>query len=332
VLLANRKAASVLERSCDELTGASVDTVLAPLDWLLNRARMPSREQRTRVMVLPSGRRITAGFSIGAAPTEGSGKNYAILFQDLSEWAALREERDRLLKIAGIGSVLPSLLHEIKNTLAAITATVEVLAEEVETSPARDQVHAILTEVRRMKLSLDGVATVGRQLRGSRYSPIDQTCRDAWQIMATRGRSLGLFSRCNVEDMPLLALDPAVVGGVVHNLMLNAIQACVAGQAVNVQAQLRDQGTRFTLTVVDNGPGMTAEIYARCTELFFTTKRNGSGIGLALCRRIAEEAGGTLTIESVNGFGTSVTMDVPVHPIAPIPRQEPSPLAVSRSQ
>jgi signal transduction histidine kinase len=293
---------------------------------------MPAREQRTRVLDLPSGRRITAGFSISAAPTEGHGKSYAILFQDLTEWAALREERDRLLKIAGVSSVLPTLLHEIKNTLAAITVTVEVLVEDVETSPARDQVQTLLTEVRRMKLSLDGVATVGRQLRGSRYSSIDQACRDAWQIMATRARHLGIFSRCNVEDMPLLALDPAVVGGVVHNLMLNAMQACGAGQAVNVQAYLRDQGTHFTLTVVDNGPGMTAEIYTRCTELFFTTKRNGSGIGLALCRRIAEEAGGTLTIESVSGFGTSVTMDVPVYQIAPIHRQEPLARAVSRSQ
>jgi signal transduction histidine kinase len=57
---------------------------------------------------------------------------------------------------------------------------------------------------------------------------------------------------------------------------------------------------------------MTAEVYNRCTEIFFTTKRNGSGIGLALCRRAVEESGGTLTIESVVGFGTSVTIEVPL--------------------
>ena len=104
----------------------------------------------------------------------------------------------------------------------------------------------------------------------------------------------------------------AVVGGIVHNLMINSIQACSAGQAVNLRAGLCDDGSRFVLTVVDNGSGMTAEVYNRCTEIFFTTKRNGSGIGLALCRRAVEESGGTLTIESVVGFGTSVTIEVPL--------------------
>jgi signal transduction histidine kinase len=224
----------------------------------------------------------------------------------------VKRERDRLLNIAGVGTALPALLHEIRTPLASITAAVELLLEEMEDSPQREQIHAVLSEVRRMKLSLDGVLTVGRRLRRDRCAVVDQACRHAWQIMSARARSLGIYSHCAVEDMPLLPLDPAVVGGIVHNLMINSIQACSAGQAVNLRAGLCDDGSRFVLTVVDNGSGMTAEVYNRCTEIFFTTKRNGSGIGLALCRRAVEESGGTLTIESVVGFGTSVTIEVPL--------------------
>jgi signal transduction histidine kinase len=314
VLFANRIAVDVLERRQRDLRGALIDTVLAPLDCLLERAETRVRGQRALPLKLPTGRQITVGFVIGAATMDDGTKGYSVLFQDISDWVVLDDEHDRLLKLAGVSSILPTLLHEIKNTLASITITAEVILEEVETEPLRHQVHALLSELRRMKLSLDGVATVGRSLRSSRHSAIDQACRDAWQIMAARARTLGIFSRSSVEDMPLLLLDSAVVGGLVHNLMLNAIQACSRGQSVNLQARLREDGTRFTLIVVDNGPGMTAEVYERCTELFFSTKRNGSGIGLALCRRIAEAAGGTMTIESVLGFGTSVTVDVPCRP------------------
>ena len=57
---------------------------------------------------------------------------------------------------------------------------------------------------------------------------------------------------------------------------------------------------------------MPADVYERCTELFFTTKRSGSGIGLALARRAAEGAGGSLDIQSIVGVGTTVTLRVPV--------------------
>jgi signal transduction histidine kinase len=311
VLSANHLAAAALERKLEELTNSQIEDVLAPIDWLLAQAGSQGA-RRACLLDLPSGRRITVGFTLGVAEAKPGNDCYAVLFRDISEVVTLREERDRLLKIAGVGSALPTLFHEIKTPLASITAAVEILIEEMEPGSVRDQIGAVLSEVRRMKLSLDGVAAIGRNLRGQRYSAIDLVCRDAWQVMAARAQSLGIHSRCHVENMPLLLLDPAVVGAIVHNLMINAIQACSPGQSVNLQAGLGEGGTHFTVAITDNGSGMSSEVYSRCTELFFSTKRNGSGIGLALCRRAAEEAGGTLTIQSVIGFGTSVTVDVPI--------------------
>jgi signal transduction histidine kinase len=94
--------------------------------------------------------------------------------------------------------------------------------------------------------------------------------------------------------------------------MINAIQACSSGCTVRLSARLADGGAVFELKVVDNGPGMTQQVWRRATELFYTTKRNGSGIGLALCKRAAEDAGGSFEIESVPAFGTAVTLRVPV--------------------
>jgi signal transduction histidine kinase len=311
ILGSNAAVDSLLGLSSQELTESRIDDVVASIDCIAATASSTTAT-RTDCLPLRRGRRACVEAKVGIDHADPGGERYLVILRDISRDIETKQERDRLLNIAGVGSALPALLHEIRTPLASITATVELLIEEMDDSPAREQIHAVLSEVRRMRLSLDGVLAVGRSLRGNRHAAIDQACRQAWQIMSARARTLGIISRCLVEDMPLLLLDPAVIGGIVHNLMINSIQACTAGQAVNLHAGLQDNGRRFTLTVVDNGCGMSNEVYNHCTEIFFTTKRNGSGIGLALCRRAVEEAGGTLTVESVIGFGTSVTIDIPL--------------------
>jgi signal transduction histidine kinase len=308
IAYANPRAAEALESTQARLAGTDVSSVFAPLEWLRSRRRLPQPDRVVQVS-LPSGRRISAGFTF--ADLAADPPRHVLLFQDITPWQQLREERDRLLQMAAVGSALPALLHEVKNPLASVTTTVEVLLEEVESGPAQTQLHAVLSELRRLRLSLEGVGAVGQKLRTARYAAVDLAVREAWSIMSTRARQAGIQSRCDVADMPLLPLEPAVVRAIVYNLMANAIQAGSPGVAVNLYARLVDGGRTFELTVVDNGPGMTADVLARCTDLFFTTRRTGSGIGLALVKRAAEEAGGTLEITSVPGFGACAVVRVP---------------------
>jgi signal transduction histidine kinase len=312
---ANRRAAEALETTSAALEGKDVTTVLAPIEWLLARKDNPQPDRVLQV-TLPSGRHMVAGYSVSELGG-GPATRRLLVFQDITAWQQLREERDRLLQMAAVGLALPALLHELKNPLASVTTTVEVLLEEVEAGPVQAQLHAVLSELRRMRLSLEGVGAVGQKLRCGRPGAVDLACREAWAIMNSRARQAGVQTRCEVADLPLLPLDPAVVRAIVYNLMANAIQAGTPGTTVNLYVALTDGGRTFELTVVDNGPGMTADVLARCTELFFTTRRTGSGIGLALVRRAAEEAGGLLDISSVPGYGTSVVLRVPVTGEAP---------------
>ncbi len=308
IAYANPRAAEALETTQARLVGVDVGQVFARFDYLVSRRRLPQPDRVVQVS-LPSGREIVAGFSFSDAQTDPP--HHVLLFQDITPWQQLRDERDRLLQMAAVGSALPALLHEVKNPLASVTTTVEVLLEEVEGGPIQTQLHAVLSELRRLRLSLEGVGAVGQKLRSARHGAVDLACREAWSIMSTRARQAGIQSRCDVEDMPLLPLEPAVVRAIVYNLMANAIQAGSPGIAVNLYARLLDGGRTFELTVVDNGPGMSADVLTRCTDLFFTTRRTGSGIGLALVKRAAEEAGGNLEIRSVPGFGTCAVVRVP---------------------
>src|SRR5690606_33961697 len=113
-------------------------------------------------------------------------------------------------------------------------------------------------------------------------------------------------------DMPLLPMDISVIRTIAFNLITNAIHACDAGDQIRVGAGFHADTQQFVLSVEDTGQGMPAEVLERCTELFFTTKSKGTGIGLALCSGAVQAAGGELSIHSEIGGGTRVELRVVV--------------------
>ncbi len=220
--------------------------------------------------------------------------------------AALQQERDRLLRIAAINDALPTLIHEIKNPLAAVTAAIEVMLDDGQDEAMQGSLHAILRQLRRIRLTIDSVNLGNRELFSSRHAAIDHALREALAILGAMAHAHGIPLHSQIDDMPLLPLDPAVVRAILYNLVTNSVDACKSGGEIRVYAGLRGSRDVFELVVEDSGPGMSPEVLRRCTELFFSTKAMGSGIGLALCHRVLEEAGGSLLIQSEPGKGTRV--------------------------
>lgn len=306
VAYANARARELLQRP---LAGLDVAEALAPLPTLL----AASGEHAACEVTLPSGRLATLGYTVGHL-AGGRDHRYVVSFRDISQLRALQEERDRLLKLAGVGSVLPTILHGLKNPLASITVAVEILCEEEVAADIHDQLVAVLAEIRRMRLALEGVTAIGQDLHGAGFHPIAQTVREAVSILTARAQASQVHLRADVDNFAPLPFEPAVVSAIVFNLTVNALHACAPGDTIRLHASC--DGATFELTVSDTGSGMPEQVYRRCTEMFFTTRRTGSGIGLALCRQLAERAGGGLEILSVPGFGTSITVRVPVHAAA----------------
>ncbi len=221
------------------------------------------------------------------------------------------EAGDRLLQVAAVGDAMPTVLHEIKNPLAAINAALEVLIEEQAGSPIATELHAVLQEVRRLSLTVDGVGRLGHSLLSTQLAAIDQCCREAFTVLTRMGHDKGLSMRCDVPTLPLLAIDTGGCRALVFNLVMNAIRACSPGQSIALR--LEHEPGMLRLVVTDTGAGMAPDVLARCRELFFTTRAGGSGIGLALCQSLAESAKGKLEICSLAGAGTTVTVTVPLN-------------------
>ena len=308
ILHANSQAALLLERGSEELETMNVRQVVAPLEELFQEAN-PTVSHR---FISPSGQELYLGCRVALAERvimEDSSPKYLVVFDDETSWVRLQSERDQLLRLAAMGEVLPAVLHELKNPLAAVTALVEVLLEESPEGSLRDDLHAIIGELRRMRLTMDGVGTMGAKLASGRFQAIDlaleETCRVLHQTAVTAGVELAH----EIQSMPLLALESSVIRAMLFNLVQNAIQASRSGGKVTVRGRL--DGPWLEFSVQDEGNGMSPEVLARCRELFFTTKVRGSGVGLSLCHQICNDAGGELLIESRQGEGTRVTARVP---------------------
>jgi signal transduction histidine kinase len=125
---------------------------------------------------------------------------------------------------------------------------------------------------------------------------------------------------------------PRAMFQVVANLAKNAVDAMPAGGSLRVSANVRDGNV--ILTITDTGDGIPAEIRERIFEPFFTTKEvgRGTGLGLSICQRIVERLGGSLSIDSQHGVGTSVAVELPLQRSATPPRRRSQPAAVSAQQ
>jgi PAS domain S-box-containing protein len=167
VLFANARASELFPgHLASEGRALGVAEVLAPLDELLATQRAGAEQagrsvRRPLLRVGHDGVERVFGYTVSRAKGSDAAP-WVIAFQDVTQVVQLEEERDRLLKLATVGEVMPMLLHETKNPLAAAITTLELLLEERSEPALQADLHGVLVEIRRALLSLEGLAGAGR--------------------------------------------------------------------------------------------------------------------------------------------------------------------------
>ncbi len=229
-------------------------------------------------------------------------------------WSSARLERrlSRAENLAAMGRLTATLAHEIKNPLAIIRGSAARLGKlEPE---AQRMSEFVIEEVDRL------THTVGRYLSFARGEEAPGDAGDAGAALRAtldllegelRARSVTLA----VNDADLaaaeVALDSESLKQVYLNLILNAVEAMPGGGSITIERAERGGHVQFSIT--DSGPGMSLEMLEKIRQPFYTTKAQGSGLGLFLTRRLIQSAGGTLEIESEPGRGTTCTVRFPRH-------------------
>jgi len=235
----------------------------------------------------------------------------------------LRDERDlreRLRKaehLAGIGQFSQSIAHEIRNPLNFISLSIDHLREAYPPAdPAASAQFAVLcenmkAEIQRVSRFAQSFLEFGRPLELNRRAvALEPLLEGVLSLVSAKAEHERIAIVRELQTLPELELDPDFIRTCIYNLVLNAFQAMPGGGTLKLRAQ--EQSGYLALTVADTGMGIPQEKLARVFDPFFTTKTEGLGLGLALIKRVIEEHGGRVSIESEEGQGSAVTLFLPL--------------------
>jgi two-component system NtrC family sensor kinase len=218
-------------------------------------------------------------------------------------------------RAAVMGTFAMGIAHEVSTPLGVIVGRAEqllgrVAADERATRGAQailDQADRIKTLVRRfLDLARGGPPALARVDSGT-------VVLAGVALVHHRFEKAGVLLLADVpKEMPTIQCDPALLEHALVNLLLNACEACEAGNRVEITA--RSDGQNLAFVVIDDGKGITAEEATRATEPFFTTKAagQGTGLGLAVANEIVKSHRGTLTLEPRSPRGTRACIQIPL--------------------
>jgi two-component system sensor histidine kinase PilS (NtrC family) len=260
------------------------------------------------------GLRLRLGFSIFPLFAEsGETTGLVITFQDLTQVRALEETSRRQDRLAAVGRVAASIAHEIRNPLAAMRGSIQVLRSEMDGDSAQAELmEIILRESDRLNRIITDYLTYARP-RSQTHARVD--VRELLQETFTLLRhSPELKPEHSLEEeyeaeATVVSADASQLKQVFWNIARNALQAMPDGGTL--RAELRPTaGSRVRITLTDTGLGMSPEQVEHLFEPF-SSRTGGTGLGLSIVYQIIRDHGGTINVSSRERQGTTIAIELP---------------------
>jgi signal transduction histidine kinase len=259
-----------------------------------------------------------AGLSVAfvGKTTYSAGRRIAFLYERVAlELATRREDactdtEDRTRALEGIAA---RLAHEVKNPLAAIKGLSTLMARQATDPKTAERLSIVAAETDRLQSIVDGFLSFSRGLDELNLGPVRpfEIARELSILLETRASELGVTLEVTGNEEFVLNADNRKLRQALLNLVLNAMQASPAGAKVTIGIS-KSCGWGACITVQDHGPGMSSEVLERIRKPYFTTRKGGSGLGIAVARGLIEQHGGKLEYTSKVGDGTMARIELPV--------------------
>ncbi|MBA3007459.1 MAG: PAS domain S-box protein [Proteobacteria bacterium] len=316
ILLCNQFAeqmASVVE---NEVVGAVPESVLAPaLAQALDDQQIATAGPVQKEILLTDVKgemRTLQLHSRSVVDSDGTSAGVMLLIQDLSQVKSLEEELRRSERLAALGKMAAGVAHELRNPLSSIKGLAILLKSRFqEKSSDQETADILVQEVERLNRSIGELLDYARpqKLNKDNIRP-EEVVHKAVSLIRIDAESMGVMVKVLMEDnLSLLSADQDKLNQVFLNLFLNSIQAMEQGGQLDIQVM--KQGRNILFTVKDTGCGVNKEDLSRIFDPYFTTKPEGTGLGLAMSMKIIEEHGGTMTFQSEPDLGTTVVVTLP---------------------
>ena len=307
VLTANQAAADILRRPAADLQDRPIETFLPGLTALLAE----SRGGELRRADLAFGELFVGVTVSPLRDVRDQVIGRVVSFQDLTELRRLEQHMRRAERLATVGQLAAGVAHEIRNPLASISGSIELLRQAPATDEDRTLMAIVHREVQRLNELIGDLLDYANP-RPSQPVEFDLgvLVRETLQVSRGDPAFADVETSASVDEPLAVLADPAKLRQVVWNLLRNAADAAAAG-GKHVRVEARRALDQATITVEDDGPGIAPDQLSRIFDPFFTTKKKGTGLGLATCHAIIAEHGGQIDLASEVGKGTKMVVRIP---------------------
>jgi signal transduction histidine kinase len=285
-----------------------------PCDWDSIRKRARGRQPyRAETELVRSNIRRVLGYSLRVLEGADGDEGTLILFQDLTEVKKLEGRLRFNEQLAAVGELAAGIAHEIRNPLASISGSVQVLSNELKVgSTERRLMEIIVSESNRLSGILEEFLRFVRpQERRVAVFDVGATVSEVMEIFRLSDE-ISDAHEIEVDVSPAtstLSGDRDQIRQIISNVAKNAVRAMDAGGRLQVCG--REERGGYTIQFADTGRGMSPDELARLFTPFSTAFDGGTGLGMAIVRKIVEDHGGTIELESRPGEGTTVTIHLP---------------------
>ncbi len=250
------------------------------------------------------------GLALAILLTANLGRSLA---RQRREQQRLREELRRSEHLAALGKLLAGVAHEVRNPLAAIRSTVQLWQRLPERSRTPESLEAVVHAVDRMNGTVSQLLFFSRAEHSQRDpQDVNAIWRETLELLAATAAEQGVACSCDLApDLPKVDGSGGALRQAFLNLGMNALQAMREGGRLHVKTAYDSRAKEIEVEVSDTGPGIPEEDQRRLFEPFFTTRPDGVGLGLAICREIVVQHGGQIDYLP-GGEGATFRLRLPV--------------------
>lgn len=316
-------------RAMSESLGSASDIVGRPLDEILKTKDEPlgrlvleamqagDTRRHSLTLVRPDGSELPMAVTISLLHDEQVVSGAILVFTDMSHDLRNREEAQRLAMLGALGQVSSVLAHEVHDRVHGVHIGVQYLEGKFPPDdPRRESLAYIRDEAERAVEIIDDVLMLIRPGKiNKRPCRVGDILQQAIESQAKRAQENGVEITASLApDLPPVAGEAVQLVRAVTNLVKNAVQAMPQGGKVRLEADRIEQneGGRKSqavrIRISDTGPGLPAAVRARLFQPFTTERSGGVGLGLSIAKRIIDNHGGTMEVESRDHLGTTFSI------------------------
>lgn len=303
IIRINQAGADIMQIPFDSASGTRLTEIHSECKDMLSISPDFSREIQ---ITLKNGDLRPIGFANSALlDKNGNERGITVIFRDLTEVKKLQSEIRNKQRFEAMGKIISGVAHEIRNPIFAIQSIAQILSREIDSSHHQPLIQAMLKETRRIKNLVEELLSYGRpsKLNLSEFDLKGLIEEVKVHILA---RAKDIAFTIEIEPTKLKADRDKLI-----QVLLNILDNAIGARCSHIDITTEKMDSMIKIAISDDGEGIQKEYIDRIFEPFFTTKKDGTGIGLAICKKIIEDHGGSIDILSNSNKGTTVFLSLP---------------------